>query len=175
MSARSSASAGALPYKVATLLYAFDDRDRVLLMERTREPNRGLWSPPGGKLQTAQGESPHQCAAREAGEELGLRLAASDLHLTGLVSESGYEGSAHWLMFLFEIRPRLMHCPPDIAEGRFRFVNCAELADLPVPVTDRDRIWPWFWAHRGGFFAAHCRCLGGDRHEWTLEASHPLR
>ncbi len=175
MSARSSDSAAALPYKIATLLYAFDDRGRVLLLERTREPNRGLWSPPGGKLLTATGESPHQCAVREAAEELGLTLESSDLHLTGMVSESGYEGSAHWLMFLFEIRPRLADCPPDIPEGRFRFVTCSELAALPVPGTDRERIWPWFWEHRGGFFAAHCRCLGGERHEWTLETSRPPR
>ena len=53
-----------LPYKIATLLYAFDAEDRVLLLERAREPNRGLWSPPGGKLETATGESPHACAAR---------------------------------------------------------------------------------------------------------------
>ncbi|MCC6233704.1 MAG: NUDIX domain-containing protein [Verrucomicrobiales bacterium] len=162
-----------LPYRVATLLYAFDRQERVLLLERLREPNRGLWSPPGGKLHTDLGESPHQCAIREAGEELGVRLSVADLHLTGMVSESGYEGAAHWLMFLFEIRTRLSACPPDMAEGRFRFVAREELPSLALPVTDRERIWPWFWAHRGGFFAAHCCCLGGDQHQWTLETSRP--
>ena len=60
----------ALPYKVATLLYCFNDRDEVLLIERLHEPNRGFWSPCGGKLHTDEGESPYACACREAREEL---------------------------------------------------------------------------------------------------------
>src|SRR5262245_60518496 len=74
----------ALPYKIATLLYCFNARDEVLLLERAQEPNRGLWSPCGGKLRTDDGESPYACGCREAQEELGLALRPSDLHLTGL-------------------------------------------------------------------------------------------
>lgn len=160
-----------LPYKISTLLYAFDAEDRVLLLERAREPNRGLWSPPGGKLETATGESPHTCGCREAREELGLRLEPRDLHLTGLISEHGYAGTAHWLMFLLEIRPRLTTVPPPIGEGRFAFFHRDELAGLAVPQTDRDQIWPLFWRHRGGFFAAHCHCHPDGTHAWTLEQS----
>ena len=54
----------ALPYKIATLLYGFNERDDVLLLERAQEPNRGLWSPCGGKLHTGTGESPYACAGR---------------------------------------------------------------------------------------------------------------
>ena len=60
----------ALPYKIATLLYCFHERGDVLLLERAQEPNRGLWSPCGGKLHTDIGESPYACACREAHEEL---------------------------------------------------------------------------------------------------------
>ena len=55
-----------LPYKLATLLYCFNHRDEVLLLERAQEPNLGLWSPCGGKLRTDTGESPYACACREA-------------------------------------------------------------------------------------------------------------
>jgi 8-oxo-dGTP diphosphatase len=158
-----------LPYKIATLLYCFNEREEVLLLERAQEPNRGLWSPCGGKLDTATGESPYACACREAREELGLVLAASDLHLTGLVSEHGYLGQSHWLMFLFEVKPRLAVLPPAHREGRFRFFPREALAGLKVPATDRERIWPWFWEHRGGFFAAHCYCHSDGRNEWRLE------
>src|SRR6266404_7047363 len=117
-----------LPYKIATLLYCFNQRDQVLLIERAQEPNLGLWSPCGGKLRTEDGESPYACACREAQEELGLTLAPSDLHLTGLVSEHGYLGKDHWLMFLFEVQPRLRALPAPHREGRFHFFPRGALA-----------------------------------------------
>src|SRR4029077_12504780 len=145
----------ALPYKVATLLYCFNERDEVLLMERAQEPNRGLWSPCGGKLRMEVGESPYACACREAGEELGLDLQQTDLHLTGLVSEHGYAGQAHWLMFLFEVKQQLKHCPPKHKEGTFCFFSRGAIESLHIPETDRDTIWPLFWKHRGGFFSVN--------------------
>lgn len=160
-----------MPHRISTLLYGFNTADEVLLLHRAQEPNLGLWSPPGGKLDTASGESPHACACREAQEEIGLRLASKDLRLTGVVSESGFAGASHWLMFLFEIRPRLKQLPPPHREGRFAFVSREALYRLPLPATDAEQIWPLFWTHRGGFFAAHCRCESGDNHHWTLEES----
>ena len=160
-----------LPYKISTLLYCFNARDEILLLERLREPNRGCWSPCGGKLQTDLGESPYGCACREAFEELGLKLRPVDLHLTGLVSEHGYQGQAHWLMFLFEVKPRLTQLPPDHPEGVFRFFAREELARLKLPQTDFEQLWPLFWKHRGGFFAAHCHCHPNGRNEWTVEES----
>ena len=158
-----------LPYKAATLLYCFNVRDEVLLLERAQEPNRGRWSPCGGKLKMDTGESPYACACREAQEETGLLLRPEDLHLTGLVSEHGYQGRTHWLMFLFEVKPRLKSLPPQHAEGRFQFFPRPALEDLKLPQTDREQIWPWFWRHRGGFFAAHCHCHPDGHNDWTLE------
>src|SRR5271169_6683715 len=100
-----------LPYKIATLLYCFNQRDEVLLLERAQEPNLGLWSPCGGKLHTDEGETPYACARREAHEELGLHISTPDLHLTGIISEHGYLGQSHWLMFLFEVKKRLATLP----------------------------------------------------------------
>jgi 8-oxo-dGTP diphosphatase len=160
-----------LAYQISTLLYGFNQSDELLLMERAQEPNLGLWSPCGGKLQTELGESPYACACREAQEELGLTITPSDLHLTGIVSEHGYQGQSHWLMFLFEVRRRLDQLPPSHREGRFQFFPRSALADLALPQTDRERIWPWFWQHRGGFFAAHCHCRADGQNDWTLEES----
>ena len=157
-----------LPYKIATLLYAFHEDGRVLMMERQHDPNCGLFSPPGGKLQTDTGESPHNCAIREANEETGLNLSPNDLHLTGIVSENGYQGETHWLMFLFEIKPRLTELPTDHEEGAFRWATRQDLDTLPMPGTDREQIWPLFWQHRGGFFAAHCHCAENQADQWTL-------
>jgi tRNA(adenine34) deaminase len=38
-----------------------------------------------------------------------------------------------------------------------------------MPETDREMIWPLFWRHRGGFFAAHCHTQPGGRNVWTVE------
>ena len=162
-----------LPYRISTLLYCFDAEDRVLLMERAREPNRGLWSPCGGKLMTEIGESPYACACREAEEEIGLKLTPADLHLLGIVSEAGYQGQAHWLMFLFEVKVRLRELPAPHAEGRFEFFKRSELATIEMPETDLEQIWPLVWQHRNGFFAAHCRTVSGAGNEWLLEESRP--
>ena len=160
-----------LPYKVATLLYCFNERDEILLIERVQEPNRGFWSPCGGKLKMEIGESPYSCACREAGEEICLKIAPADLHLTGIVSEHGYQGKTHWLMFLFEVKIKLKNLPTDCNEGCFQFFQKSKLADLKIPQTDREQIWPWFWKFRGGFFAAHCHCHPDGKNEWVLEES----
>ncbi|MDX2226748.1 MAG: NUDIX domain-containing protein [Verrucomicrobiae bacterium] len=160
-----------LPHRVTTLLIAFNPRDEVLLLERTREPNRGLWSPPGGKVHTEEGESPYECAVREAREEMGLELSVRDLHLAGLVAEKGYEGKKHWLMFVFEIRPLLQTLPLEHPEGRFEFFSRAriESGDISIPQTDREKIWPSFWKYRGGFFSLSCECLEEGSHRWVEE------
>jgi 8-oxo-dGTP diphosphatase len=168
-----SSASCVLPYRIATLIYFFDRTDKVLLMRRNREPNKGLWSPCGGKLETALGESPFQCGVREAREETGVALSLADLHLTGVVSEKGYLGEAHWLMFLFEAAVRLKVAPASGDEGEFRFFAKSELNSLPLPISDRDTIWPLFWRHRGGFFSAHCVCGPEHRYDWTIEQSNP--
>jgi thiamine-phosphate pyrophosphorylase len=48
----------------------------VLLVRRAREPNRGRWSYPGGRIEP--GETARQAAAREALEETGLRVRILD-------------------------------------------------------------------------------------------------
>lgn len=50
-----------------------DDEHRVLLVLRGAEPERGLWSVPGGSCEP--GESFAEAAVREAFEETGLEVA----------------------------------------------------------------------------------------------------
>ena len=145
--------------------------DEVLLMRRAQEPNLGLWSPPGGKLKMQIGESPYSCACREAQEEAALYIKPTDLHLNGLVSEHGYEGQAHWLMFLFEVKPKLNCVPPPHSEGWFSYFGRSALIDLPIPQTDQEQIWPLFWKYRGGFFSAHCICNSNGQNVWEIEES----
>lgn len=172
----------ALPYKLACLCDLRDRDGRVLLIERRKSPNLGLCSPIGGKLDTALGESPHQCAQREIQEEAGIDVPIERLHLMGLVSERAFEGKGHWLMFYFRVLGPVEVPEQDIPEGRLRWFEPGQIADLPLPETDRSIIWPLVDehdhehltradAHRPGLpglFAVHIDCRD-DRLAWSVE------
>ncbi|MDQ8180963.1 NUDIX domain-containing protein [Pelagicoccus sp. SDUM812005] len=134
---QSNPNASANSFRIGTLLYFRDARDRLLLIRRKRQPNLGLWCAVGGKLEMATGESPYECAAREAAEEVGVQLAASDLSLRCLLSEKDYEGTGHWLMFVFQVTAPLMALPRQIEEGEFRFFERSELGEVEMPPLDR--------------------------------------
>lgn len=162
-----------LPYRIAVLCYLFDPSGRVLLLHRRKAPNRDLYSPIGGKLEQAIGESPTVCASREIAEETGLKVPAPQLHLTGIVSEAGFDDRMHWLMFLYEVtRPiepgEIADEAHDFDEGRLEWHDPATVGTLPIPDTDRRVIWPLFWRYRGRFFTAHIDCHGGKL-TWHLE------
>ncbi|MBV8540443.1 MAG: NUDIX domain-containing protein [Pseudonocardiales bacterium] len=49
-----------------------DDAGRLLLIQRAKEPGRGRWSVPGGRVEA--GETDHQAVVREVAEETGLAV-----------------------------------------------------------------------------------------------------
>ena len=51
-----------------------DGSGRLLLIRRGRDPHRGRWSLPGGRVEA--GESPEQAVVREVREETGLVVRA---------------------------------------------------------------------------------------------------
>ena len=150
------------------LCYLFDEEGNVLLLHRRKPPNRDLYSPIGGKLEQAEGESPTACAVREIWEETGLKVDPSELHLTGIVSETAFAGECHWLMFLYEVTHPVQITRTTFDEGTLEWFTRAGIAELPIPATDQEVIWPLFWKHRGGFFAAHIDCRG-EQLTWRVE------
>ncbi len=157
-----------LPYRIAVLCYLFDAAGRTLLLHRRKQPNQDLYSPVGGKLDRPTGESPAACALREIREEAGLTLNTTDLHLAGIVSEAGYEGQCHWLMFVFDIVRPVHVTRESCVEGRLEWHRPDQIERLPMPETDRLVIWPLFWQYRGRFFAVHIDCTSGSL-RWRLE------
>lgn len=79
-----------IAYKIAVLVFIENEASEQLLLHRAKAPNRGQWSQIGGKLETAVGESPFECAARETGEKTGHAITPSDLHLCGMIAEKAY-------------------------------------------------------------------------------------
>jgi len=71
---------------------------KVLLVKRGREPFRGEWALPGGRIE--EGETAEQCAMREMKEETGLDVEL--IALTGLYSDPARDPrgiiAAAWLV-----------------------------------------------------------------------------
>ena len=164
----------ALPYKISTLVYIRNTAGDLLLLERLKQPNAGLWSPIGGKLNQASGESPFEAAMREAQEEVGLELKDGDLHLFGMIAEKNYEDRCHWLMFLFDCRVPLNQLQAPMDEGRFAFVAADDLSGVKIPETDAQSLWPLYFKHRRGFAALRADCATGKElnivHEQVMPA-----
>ena len=68
-----------------------DDRGRLLLVRRGRDPERGRWSIPGGKVEP--GESDAQAVVRETREETGLDVVPG--RLVGSVVREAPNGLFH--------------------------------------------------------------------------------
>jgi len=58
--------------RVGSALLVWDEANRILLGQRNKDPHRGAWIIPGGKIHAF--ESIAQAAAREIEEETGLRV-----------------------------------------------------------------------------------------------------
>ena len=127
--------------KLATLLYIKNEKGDYLLMERLKDPNKGLMSPPGGKLNEKEAESPAACAVREAFEECSLKSTEEDWKLNGIVTEKNYPGIGNIMLFLMEYKKFLNELPPECNEGAFTFVHPDEFKDHDLPLTDKLFLW----------------------------------
>jgi ADP-ribose pyrophosphatase len=120
---------------------AIDD-DRVLLIQRGREPGLGKWTIPGGRVEL--GESLRGACARELREETGLEVDVGEL--VELVERvvRGPDGAIafHYVIhdFLVRVTGGALAAGSDVTDARF--VRRADLDQLPVtdglaPVVDR--------------------------------------
>ena len=120
------------PRVLATLVYAIRD-DEVLLHRRVKDPNKGLWVAPGGKLEPE--ESPTECAIREMHEETGL--AIEDPVLRGIMTEVSPRPDYQWITFIFAAERWSGDLAPAAGIGEFRWVRTSEVFGLEIPPTDR--------------------------------------
>lgn len=124
-----------MPRIPTVLVYAVQD-DRVLLMHRNKEPNLGLWTAPGGKIELD--ESPHDAARREMQEETGLIL--DELEWRGYCTEVSPLPDWQWMLFIYVARTFHGSLHPDLREGSLAWVDLASYLGgdaLPTPQADR--------------------------------------
>lgn len=161
-----------LPFKISVLVFIRNRSGKLLMIERRKSPNLGCWSPIGGKLEMSCGESPFECAIREVKEEANFTVTESELHLFGYISEKGFEGNGHWLMFLFNCNVPLDVLPPGIDEGHFAFFSREEIETIQVPESDRTLLWPYYDSYRHGFVALRADCHPDSPLTVQLEQKH---
>ena len=131
---------------VGTLGYLVQN-DSLLLLHRSRPPNKDLWSPPGGKAEI--GESPEECMKREFEEETGFRPV--EIELAGILTQY-CRGHYDILMFLFRItKVEGKLCEGD--GGPLKWVPLKDVYDLPVPIADKV-FGPWVLDGSTRFFRA---------------------
>lgn len=160
-----------LPFRVSTLIFIQNHRNEFLLLKRSKSPNKGNWSPIGGKLEMNKGESPFECAIRESYEEANLKLSSKDLHLFAMISEKGYEGQSHWLLFLFKCLVKIDFLPQDIQEGEFSFFTRNAINDLDLPKTDQECLWPLYDQYHNRFVALKADCYPDKNLQIIFEES----
>jgi 8-oxo-dGTP diphosphatase len=147
-----------IPFKIATLIFLKNQKGDFLLLKRKKAPNKGCWSPIGGKLDIEKGESPFECAVRETKEETGFEITEKDLHLYGYISEKNFEGSGHWLMFMFDCTKPIPELPVEINEGHFEFFSREQIETIGIPPTDKKLVWPFYDKYSKSFAALRADC-----------------
>lgn len=129
-----------LPVVVATVV----DGDSALFVRRARAPQEGCWSVPGGYMEMA--ESPAAGAARELGEETGIRVDPEDLTFVGTDYEPLGEDDGVVSIVFAVPRNRTTGDPvPGDEAAEIRFWTREEIAAEPFELRAGD-VEPILWA-----------------------------
>ena len=110
---------------VGALVY--DEQHRLLVVRRAHDPGRGLWSIPGGRVES--GEDDPTAVAREVAEETGLTVEVGDL--VGEVERPGPRGQLYVIRdYAATAVSGTLTAGDDASDARF--VTRSEFAALPT-------------------------------------------
>ncbi len=130
---------------VAVGAIVFDHEGRVLLVERAKDPGKGLWTVPGGRLEPR--ETLAQGVAREVREETGLVVEVGALAC--VVERMGDDFHFVILDYLARTIGGELKAASDASAARF--VTERELQQLPltdglIPLLERARATYATWS-----------------------------
>ncbi|CAM2070790.1 NUDIX domain-containing protein [Sulfidibacter corallicola] len=116
--------------RVATLCVLHHHRN-LMLLERTKEPHIGRFTPLGGKVDP--NETPLAGAIRETYEETGIEL--DTMRYRGMLVETSPLAHMNWVGFVYSAEIEYRE-PPTCTEGTLKWLDFDELHRSPVPETD---------------------------------------
>lgn len=116
----------ALP-RIGSALIVLDDADRILLGKRNKDPQRGSWVLPGGKIEAF--ETIAQAAARELQEETGLRV---EVEAQFRVYEIINPPSEHRIIIYSWARVAGGDPRPSDDLSELKFVSATDIGELPT-------------------------------------------
>jgi len=116
--------------KKVAVLCILKQEDQMLLLKRKNEPNKGCYTPVGGKLEPY--ENPYQTAIRETFEETGIQIPA--FKYVGLLVESA-PTKYNWVNFVYLAEIDFIPAPP-CDEGELEWIPFSEVLNVPTPKTD---------------------------------------
>ena len=155
--------------KLATLLYIKNSKEEYLLIERLRQPNRGYMSPPGGKLDIQDVETPLACAIREAEEECGIKSGYDDWTFLGIIAEKNYPEIGDIMIFAFLYNKPIEELPPPCPEGKFAFIHPSDFQKANIPDTDKLYIWKFVLENTNSIFSIRIDCTKRDKFNCRIE------
>jgi 8-oxo-dGTP diphosphatase len=123
---------------IAAVGVVVTDGERVLLIRRGKEPNRGRWSLPGGAVEL--GETVRAAAAREIAEECGVEAVAGDVIEVLDAITPGENGRPRFHYVLVELLADYVsgtpHADTDALETQWFTLDELPGLNLP-PITER--------------------------------------
>jgi ADP-ribose pyrophosphatase YjhB (NUDIX family) len=108
------------------------EKGELLMVRRDREPAKGQWSLPGGRVEW--GESLREAVAREVREETGVEIDVEGMAgiAERIVPDDEGDIEYHYVILDFWARPRARDVKPGDDALDVRWVNVAELTDLTL-------------------------------------------
>ena len=108
------------------------DKGSILLVKRDREPAKGLWSLPGGRVE--RGETLREAIVREVREETGIDVDVEGLLgiAERIVRDDDGDVEYHYVILDYVATPRSTSIKAGDDASEVRWVPVGELTDLQL-------------------------------------------